>query len=370
MGRPFAIIGFSMFASLFFICSLGITSAFVLMAVGAITLSVMLLVPRLRQYKAVIAAATAVLLASGLFCVRYYIAYRPCLQYFEKPVKVCATLNDYPDYKYDKYYLEAKVEKINGKQVKPFGVRLSTEEIADAKPGDTIELSTTLYQAGSDAKFSQLNYISKGIFATGYCSEEPLIDNVNSTKSISILLAEYRHAIVLALQRLMPPHNAALASAVLIGEKSYIAQDNLEEINTAGISHIICVSGLHLSILGFAVIRFFSVLRFSRRLKYLTAAAFIIFFMALCGFSNSVVRAGLMFLVFIAAELLLAEPDSLNALGFAACIILLNPFSAGNIGFIFSFAATFSIITAGAKITDHFKEKWSIYFNRGSCSYN
>ena len=158
MGRPFAIIGFSMFASLFFICAIGVNCAYVLLALGILSLVIMLSVPRLRQYKAVMLSIAAVIVAGVLFCIQFYLVYRPCLRYFEKPVKICATLSDYPEYKYDTYYLEAKVSKINGKDVKPFGVRLSASEISEAAPGDTLQCSTTLYSAGSGAKFSKLNY--------------------------------------------------------------------------------------------------------------------------------------------------------------------------------------------------------------------
>ena len=361
MGRPFAIIGLSLFASLFFIGVFGLTSAFVLLALCAAALTVFFSIKKLRRLHAVITALCAVVFAASLYIGAYYIVYKPAVVYFNKNVNISGTLHDFPDYKYDKYYAEIKVQTVNGKTVKPFYVRVSFADEVAAEPGDTVTLKTTLYEAGSNSKFSKLNNLSKGIFATAFSADEPtIVKNQNTFKGFSYYLAVYRKAIVDSLMRLLPKKSAALAAAVLIGEKSYIPADALENINTVGISHIICVSGLHLSVLGFAFIKLFDLLKTSRRVKYIFCALFIVAFMALCGFTSSVVRAGIMFLIFIAAELILAEPDSLNSLGIAALIILLNPFNAGNIGFIFSFTATLSIITVGGKACNRLKNKWHI----------
>ncbi len=361
MGRPFAIIGFSMFASLFFIGILGIYSAYILLAICMIAGIVMLSIPRLRKYTAVGIAAFSVVFACLLYVGYYYFSYHPVTKYFGKEFTVSGRVEDYPDFQYDKYYTEVKVEKVNQKSVKPFTMRISFAEPVEAEPGDTLQTKTYVLEAGSDSVFTKLNFLSKGIYALSFSSEEPVITkNTDSFKGINFYLATYRKAIVHSLMQLLPKNSAALAAAVLIGDKSYIGADVKESISSVGISHIICVSGLHLSILGFAFIKLFDMLKTSRKVKYLSCAVFILFFMALCGFTSSVVRAGVMFLIYILAELLLAEPDSRNSLGLASILILLNPFHAGNIGFIFSFTATLSIITAGSKGCAYLKEKWSI----------
>ena len=361
MGRPFTVIGLSMFASLFFIGIFGITSGFALLALCAVALVMMLCIKKLRRMRVIVTALAAVVFASLLYIGAFYLYCQPATAYFGKDVNISGTLHDYPDYKYDKYYTEMKVQTVNGKSVKPFLVRISFSADVEAEPGDTLQLKTTLYEAGSNSKFTKLNNISKGIYATAFSTDEPkVIKNQSAFKGFSYYLAVYRKAIVNSLMCLLPKNSAALAAAVLIGEKSYIPADALENINTVGISHIICVSGLHLSVLGFMLMKLFDKLHTARKVKYIFCAVFIFAFMALCGFTSSVVRAGIMFLIFIIAELILAEPDSLNSLGIATVLILLNPFAAGNIGFIFSFTATFSIITAGSKACAALKEKWSV----------
>ncbi|MBQ3431279.1 MAG: ComEC/Rec2 family competence protein [Clostridia bacterium] len=361
MGRPFAIVGFSMFASLFFMCALGPTAAVVLLAVVLCAFILFIALKKLRRYTALIVSLAAVILAASVYLGVYYTSYVPSQKYMEKEVQISGTLKDYPDYEYDRYYCEIRVHSIAKQSVRPFTLRVSFSDYLEARLGDTLEFKATMHGSGGKGAFTKLNALSKGIYASAYSSNEPhIIKNTAVFKGISYLLAEYRHTIIAALKSVMPPSNASLAAAVLMGEKSYIDSDTLENINTVGISHIICVSGLHLSIFGFALLRLFSHLKVSRKVKYIVCGGCIVFFMALCGFTGSVLRAGIMFLVFIAAELLLAEPDSLNSLGLAASVILLNPFQAGNIGFIFSFMATLAIIVCGSKCTAYLKEKWHI----------
>lgn len=360
MGRPFAVVGFTMFASLFFISILGANSAVFLIAAALILLPIFLIIKALREYKAVITALIVAVVCSAVYLSAYNYFYLPSTNYLGEEVIISGEVTDYADYNYNNYYYEIKVKEINSQIITPsFKIRMVYDEEISALPDDEISFKAKIYELGSSSRFSKLNFISKGVFLGASVKNEPKVIK-SDAKSFNYYLKTYRQKIVYSLKSLMPADNAALAAAVLIGDKSFLESQTLENINQIGISHIICVSGLHLSILGFGVIRFFRFLHFSRKVRYLTGAGFILIFMALCGFSASVVRAGIMFLIYIFAELILAESDSLNSLGLAAIIILINPFSAGNIGFIFSFTSTFAIITFGAKAVKFFKSKFDI----------
>jgi competence protein ComEC len=69
------------------------------------------------------------------------------------------------------------------------------------------------------------------------------------------------------------------------------------------------------------------------------------FFMALCGFTPSVLRAGLMYGVFLLSRIFLQKGDGLNSLSIAVTIMLiLNPYLIWDVGFLLSAASTFGII--------------------------
>ena len=362
MGRPFAIIGLSMFATLFFIGFIGYTAALVSAALCVAFLVLFLSVKKLRRNKALLLSVFSSLLAAGLFILSYNVYYLPVMKYVDKEMSFSGTLSDYPDYKYDRYYYEIKVNAVNGEKIAPFSIRVSFDEPVAADVSDTMVFKATAFENSSNNEIGRLNYFSKKIFLGASSSGQvSVIKNTKAFKGFSYYLKVYRHSLIESLQALMPDDNAALSSAVLTGDKSYIDSDILEKINSVSISHIICVSGLHLSIIGSFALMLFRKLKVSRKLRYFAAAGLIVFFMALCGFTSSILRAGIMFLIYIFAELILAEPDSENSLGFAAMIILLiNPFTAVNIGFIFSFSATLSIIKIGAPLCEKYKEKFKI----------
>ena len=66
---------------------------------------------------------------------------------------------------------------------------------------------------------------------------------------------------------------------------------------------------------------------------------------AICGFSPSILRAGLTYTIFIIGRLIHRNPDPLNSLGLATIIILFfNPFGFGNLALMLSLFSTFGLI--------------------------
>ena len=92
---------------------------------------------------------------------------------------------------------------------------------------------------------------------------------------------------------------------------------------------------------------------------------FIIFFVFISGASPSVVRAGIMAILTLISNILFKRPNSIiNLMASAFFILVYNPISILNIGFLLSFAGTFRYI-------DIFKRNSKFYFkiykNKFSC---
>lgn len=138
---------------------------------------------------------------------------------------------------------------------------------------------------------------------------------------------------------------------MLLGDKSGIDYKVRRDFNLAGISHLLAVSGLHLTILIQAVYSILSSLRFGKKNSVILTVVFILFFVALTGFSPSALRAGIMNIVCLMGVLLNKRADAKNSLGLALIIMLAyNPFLALDLGLQLSFAATLSIIIFNNKI--------------------
>ena len=144
---------------------------------------------------------------------------------------------------------------------------------------------------------------------------------------------------------------AGVLSVMLVGDKSRIATETKSLYQKAGISHILAISGLHVSLVGMGLYRFFR----RRGLKYGTAfgAAFavILSYAFMSGNGVSTQRAVGMMLLCMLADVLGRGYDLLNALGGVVLLLLWeNPFLIGYSGFQFSVTAILAIGTAGACI--------------------
>lgn len=132
----------------------------------------------------------------------------------------------------------------------------------------------------------------------------------------------------------MPSEEASLASALLLGDKYCLDQNLKEDFNQSGTGHLIVVSGLHMAVVEGCV--YFILFKLTRRKKLAAAVSIvgILLFMALTAFTPSVMRSGIMLIVYMLAQLFNRTSDSLNSIGIAALVLTaFNPFAAGEIGF-------------------------------------
>ena len=79
---------------------------------------------------------------------------------------------------------------------------------------------------------------------------------------------------------------------------------------------------------------------------------FLFLYMAVTGFHTPVVRAGMMQIFVLAANITLKKSDSFNILGLSALVIcFINPYAVADVSFIMSFCATFGILLISRKIS-------------------
>ncbi|MDP4108756.1 MAG: ComEC/Rec2 family competence protein [Bacillota bacterium] len=134
--------------------------------------------------------------------------------------------------------------------------------------------------------------------------------------------------------------NGGLIKALLTGEQSGITDKLKIALSKTGTSHIAVVSGMHTAFLTGLIM-----LIFGNGIGIFVSIPVILLFMAVTGFSPSVMRAGIMSLIMLSAPLLKRETDRLTSLGFALFIILLlNPYAVKDSGLLLSFGATIGII--------------------------
>lgn len=137
----------------------------------------------------------------------------------------------------------------------------------------------------------------------------------------------------------------AVVSAMAMGDKSSLTKELRLSYSQSGASHVLALSGLHLSII-YALL---SLVIFRRKFIHLGSIVLICAiwtYVLLVGMMPSVVRAAFMLSVFTFVGLSGRKPLSLNVLAFAAIIMLLiEPLVIYDIGFQLSFMAVAFIVS-------------------------
>lgn len=152
-----------------------------------------------------------------------------------------------------------------------------------------------------------------------------------------------RQSFIRALERVMG-EEARVAVALLLGERDGLSQQEREAFETLGVAHVMSVSGLHVGLLGGLLLGLMRRLRVRRVLRLPALAVFLAGYCALTGFSAASVRAAVMLMLTLLAQLASRRPDRLTTLAAAMLVVLaLDPLQAWSAGFVLSFSAMLGI---------------------------
>ncbi len=140
------------------------------------------------------------------------------------------------------------------------------------------------------------------------------------------------------LEKITGKEEAALLKAMLLGEKSSLKKEQKELYQSGGISHILAISGLHISLVGMLLYRFLRKKKRSYPFSALVSGSCMVVYGFLTGFGVSAKRAVFMFLIYLGAELLGETYDVVSALALSGLLILAEqPLQLFQCGFQLSF---------------------------------
>ncbi|MBF1304423.1 MAG: DNA internalization-related competence protein ComEC/Rec2 [Oribacterium sinus] len=144
------------------------------------------------------------------------------------------------------------------------------------------------------------------------------------------------------IDALFPEETAGFLKSLFLGERSGITLSEKNLYQSAGISHILAISGLHLSLLGGFFYRLLRKIKLSSLLSSLITSFFLFSYFLFTGSSHSAFRALFMLFLRFAAIQLGKGKDLLSQLSFALLFLLwLNPLSLYSVGMQCSFFTLF-----------------------------
>ena len=172
-----------------------------------------------------------------------------------------------------------------------------------------------------------------------------------------------RQHIIRLIHESFPDETAGFSAALLIGNDDGIDYETDIAFKVSGISHIIAVSGFHVSVL-FSLVH--TLLGRKRWLSALVGLPVLFFFAAVAGFSASITRACIMHSLMIIATLFDKEYDPLTSLSFAVlCMLVINPWTVANVSFQLSVFCMLGILTLAEPIKQWIMERKFIARVRG-----
>lgn len=352
-----AVIGITFLLTLVLIGITGGYSAIIFLAVSVVGFILTISIKSLRQAAVFPSAFLAVMSACLLFLAQTYFEYIPQIQLSGKTVsiegRVTETLGKSSSGA-NRYIIETS--RIGDKEEK-IKLRLSSKKLPNAEYYDKIIIkNATLYELGNDSDSKQY-YKSTGVYLGAYTYEEIGLEKATKKPIYSIFIS-MRNYIDRTISQLLPKDEGAVLIAMQTGDTKLMSDEAYKAFKETGVTHLFAVSGMNTSLWSMLAYKLLRGSGAGRKKSVLISSAFVIGVMALAAFTPSVVRAGIMMLIFFAGKLMGREPDSLNSLGTAALLItIINPFSAMNLGLLLSFSATLGILLLFEPMSQYIKTK-------------
>lgn len=304
-----------------------------------------------KSFEAALAAAAG--LAAVLWLLAYqYLWIMPLHQWNDVEGTIVATVETVqPGYSEERARVVLSIEKIDGRSV---SFRAFCDDYPLVKAGDRVSAKAAFYHY-TNQRDQRLHY-ADGVFIGVECTEETWLEE--NRFLLNAWFDEQRGKASALLQRAMPGENGEMMAAIITGDAAAVQKETRLRFQKAGVSHMLVVSGLHLSITALSAFSLLKKALGKRRRAAGIALVLLLGYMLFTGMTASVIRAGIMAGFILIGELFRKKSDSLTSLGAAAlALVLINPYAASDAGVLFSFSATLGVLFAG-HFTKYLRRTW------------
>lgn len=346
MERPMAIIGIPFFLSLVLASFLELRMTAVLAAAAFLAFLTVLCLRRLRRNRRLLAILMAVAAAFSLYSAKEALIYRPLQRWDGRTAHLRLETRSFADDPDDPLGLTAVV--VGGDL--PRGTQVMLGLYGDAGAPDPYDIVEGVFTLSTPDEEILRGAKASGVMlraVSAYANEGEVSITPAERRGPMAGILELRRGARLAVASQPGGEDVSgLMNGVAFGFKSGLSSELKAQFRSLGVSHLLAVSGLHLTFLATAVMTLLRALRVRRRLAAALSIAVVLLFMALTGFTPSVTRAGIMNVLVLFGLMIGREPDGLNSLGFALLLMTAgNPYAACDAGLMMSAGATFGLLT-------------------------
>lgn len=226
-------------------------------------------------------------------------------------------------------------------------LRVRGELPEDLRVGDRIRITGVperIQAATNPGAFDNAAYAESEGIHWQVTAEEIVLTKRNGDWFLG-MLDRIRSACREKVEELLPKKEAGILLAMLLGERAGVDKELKELYRQSGIAHVLAISGLHVSLIGAALMALCSLLPISGRKRGALTILFLLLYGALTGFSPSTLRAIWMLSAVCFGRMLRRTSDLPTSAGGALFLILLiQPYRVTSSGMLMSFLAVAGIV--------------------------
>ncbi len=337
MKRPFAVIGFSMLIGSLLITKLSFKMAVALIIGAIVIFAVFISFKKLREYKAVIFSLVAVAIYTISFVFAQYGYYNARAE-LQNGKDITGTVCQTPtmtDYAFT-YIIKCDDEN--------YKVRFVSGNDKFLSEGDRVRFKTENSENSFNEDVFEYSLSSK-IYFTVFEGESMSLEKFNGKDWYYENIGKIKTFFSSVIEEYLPTEAGNIAKAMTIGERSRLDDKTVDYFNYSGTSHLLVISGLHVTMWSLGVFRILE--RFIKSKKILVAVSLstLLIYSAITGFGVSVIRASLLVGLVIISKLFKRDADSINSVGLAVTIILIsNPFAVLSVSLWLTVLSTLGIL--------------------------
>lgn len=258
-------------------------------------------------------------------------------------VKCVAVVVSEPKEKQYSYMYKIKILDSN----KLFYLKVNKKMEKKLEYGDKVKIDA-IFQEPSESRnyggFNYKNYLRTLKICGTLKAESVTVLEKNQGLFLIQIINKVSARIKKNIDSIMPEKEAEMLKGLLLGDISGIDEDVQEEFKISNLSHILAVSGMQVNYIIIAVEWTFNKILGKRKSKILTIVILILY-MAITGFSPSIVRATITGIILILSTMVYRKNDFWNTLAFSLFLILIyNPFLIQNVGLGLSYLGTIGIV--------------------------
>ena len=246
---------------------------------------------------------------------------------------VTGVLDGPPEFARDRLYISLRVEVPGAGRVSllaPFRNDVQEYRALQLRYGDRVRVTTTLERIGNyrnPGVSSLTDYLDRhGFDASGLVRGPGSIELLDHAGGLPLLgrLYDWRDRLQREIDARFAPETAGVLDAALLGNRYNLSPSTSERFREGGTFHVLVISGLHISFVGGLVLLLVRRLSRSMLLQFVVPAVVVWAYSIAVGAEASVVRAALMFTFAALGPIIFREPTSLNGLGAAALVLLVQ----------------------------------------------